>query len=87
VTDPAAPIVVDVVRVAFCSTCVDHRPMLHSFGAWYGWTTGCLVCGDKWVEGERLPRPFRPKWRRDAVDAMCEHMTARMYTGQQVDSW
>ena len=50
-----------------CPTCDLRRWMLVSEYVWYGADLTCLTCGDRWQSGERAPRPFRPRWRIEAV--------------------
>lgn len=46
-----------------CPCCERLRPMAGFHQEWYGTTWCCLGCGDRFVDGERLPRPFAPGWR------------------------
>lgn len=34
---------------------------------WYGSMFTCLRCGERWVDGEMLERPFAPRWRKDNI--------------------
>lgn len=56
-------------RILPCPTCERRRAMCCAFQEWYGWTVTCLTCGDKWQDGEMLPRPFKPRWRNENVEA------------------
>jgi len=55
------------LRVMRCPTCKTRRRHLAQFQDWYGWYTTCLTCGATWADGEMLPRPFAPRWRKAAV--------------------
>ena len=58
-----------VTRIVHCPTCERRRKMLYEYAEWYGATETCLTCGEQWGDGERLPRPFAPGWRKDNVAA------------------
>ena len=49
-----------------CPTC-QRRTFIGALYEWYGWLITCLHCGDRWQDGERMPRPFAPGWRKDNV--------------------
>ena len=49
-----------------CFNCKQPRRCLATFQEWYGWTITCLTCGDRWQDGEILPRPFARGWRLGA---------------------
>ena len=53
-----------------CPFCEKRAFMVGSHEAWYGTDWTCLGCGNRWCDGERMPRPFEPKWwdrrKRDA---------------------
>ena len=49
--------------------------MLGWLAPWYGWTLTCLGCGDRWLDGERLERPFMRGWRQEAIRRAAEHYT------------
>lgn len=68
---------VDAARVEIldCPTCEKKRPFWRWFQEWYGWHDTCLNCGESWQDGEMLPRPFAPRWRRDSVDGAVRHMS------------
>lgn len=51
-----------------CPTCKSDQEFLCEFEEWYGWTNTCLNCGDSWMEGELLKRPFMRGWRKQAVE-------------------
>lgn len=60
-----------------CPECqrVDARWIERWDGAWYGTTLFC-ECGDWWMDGLRMTRPFARYWRRDAqarFEAMWTH--------------
>jgi hypothetical protein len=48
-----------------CSTCGKPRWMVCFFYEWYGWLVTCLGCGEMWEDGERLERPFMPRWQEE----------------------
>jgi hypothetical protein len=54
-------------RVLRCPTENRRRRMAGHLALWYGATITCLGCGDSWTDGEMHPRPFRPRWREDAI--------------------
>ena len=49
-----------------CPTCERRTYFVDFFTPYYGWVMTCLKCGDKWEDGERLPRPFKPRWRAES---------------------
>ncbi len=51
----------------WCQTCRQRRWFLVSAYIWYPTNWTCLRCGDTWGDGERLPRPFKPGWRKESV--------------------
>lgn len=55
------------VALFFCSTCNCRRKMLLRHFEWHAPEWTCLTCGERWSDGERLPRPFCPGWRKDSV--------------------
>ena len=60
-------------RIA-CPTCRCETDFLTAFGGpYYGDILTCIECGDAWSDGERLERPFRPRWRQDAIARATEH--------------
>lgn len=52
-----------------CPACGKRRFMIGWLYKWYGWYEICLRCGEQWQDGEMLPRPFMPRWRRKNIDA------------------
>ena len=52
-----------------CPTCERRRFMLWRHVPWYGVDMTCLRCGEQWSDGERLERPFAPRWRQRNVEA------------------
>lgn len=50
-----------------CPTCASEQPMVGAAQEWYGTTWTCLGCGDRFADGERLERPFAPKWREKRI--------------------
>lgn len=51
-----------------CPVCEKRALILYEFTDWYGWYGTCLACGDTWANGELLPRPFKPRWRRERIE-------------------
>lgn len=51
-----------------CPTCERRTWKLAWFYEWYGWNVTCLLCGERWQDGERSDRPFKPRWRRESID-------------------
>ena len=51
-----------------CPTCRARRRTIGRNYEWYGWHLTCLGCGDEWEDGEMLPRPFAPGWRRKNME-------------------
>lgn len=56
-----------------CPTCKKKRYFWSWFQDWYGWESTCLKCGDRWQDGERCERPFRPRWRKESVKSALLH--------------
>lgn len=56
-----------------CPTCERRRYFVATFYAWYGWSTTCLGCGERWNDGERAPRPFAPRWREQSKERARRH--------------
>lgn len=50
-----------------CPTCEKRTTFYCFFQEWYGWMVTCIACGERWEDGERLPRPFAPGWRKDNI--------------------
>lgn len=63
-----APAVERFCQLNECPTCERPRRMLGEHAEWYGTTWTCAGCGDQWVDGERLERPFAPGWRKRSID-------------------
>jgi hypothetical protein len=57
-----------------CPNCRQDQAFLIERIAWYGEDATCLVCGDRWQDGELCPRPLERAWRRRSV----EHALARL---------
>lgn len=60
-----------------CSTCEKRTTFFWWSEPWYGPTWTCLACGDRWSDGERLERPFKPRWRQESI-ASARRMYARL---------
>lgn len=56
-----------VATEADCPTCGTRERFAGYDQPWYGPTLTCLGCGDRFSDGERLPRPFKPRWRRESI--------------------
>lgn len=56
------------VRRHYCPTCEKRTTFYGLFQDWYGWLITCLTCGDRWQDGEMLPRPFERGWREKSVE-------------------
>lgn len=55
-------------RIARCPTERTRRRMTQTFsGPYYPDIFTCCGCGDSWSGDERLPRPFAPRWRKQAT--------------------
>ena len=63
-----APVECRLVR-QHCPTCERRTYMVALLYEWYGWHLTCLACGESWEDGERLPRPFAPRWRQCSREA------------------
>ena len=55
------------IRRSWCPICKKRRFFLDVFTAWYGLDSVCLKCGDRWMDGELLLRPFMRGWRKQSV--------------------
>lgn len=51
-----------------CPVCEKRSVILTWFYEWYGPSSTCLRCGDKWADGELLARPFARGWRQRNID-------------------
>jgi hypothetical protein len=60
------PATIAIRRIMPCPTEGLTRRFAAFDALWYGPTWTCLGCGDSWGDGERLQRPFKPRWRREA---------------------
>lgn len=78
-----------VRRILNCPTEGRRRRMAgRDDGPYYGPTVTCLGCGDSWSCGERLERPFRPRWRKDAIaEAKRAWDEAGRYTRAEYRAW
>jgi hypothetical protein len=61
-------IIMRKVESQHCPTCELDQAFLIEHHAWYGQDATCLVCGDRWQDGEMCPRPFARGWRRQSVE-------------------
>ena len=52
-----------------CPTCKARRTFYCFLQAWYGWDLTCIGCGERWQDGERMPRPFEPRWRERSIQS------------------
>ena len=78
-----------VRRILACPTCKQRRRFAgRDFGPWYGPTVTCCGCGDAWSCGERLERPFRPRWRKEAIaKAKRAWDEAGQYSRAEYEAW
>jgi len=76
-------------RILTCPTEGRRRRMAgRDHGPFYGPMLTCLGCGDSWSCGERLERPFRRGWRKDAVtEAQQAWVEAGRYTRAEYRAW
>ena len=76
-------------RILTCPTEGRRRRMAgRDYGPFYGPMVTCLGCGDAWSCGERLERPFRPRWRRDAIaEARRAWAEAGRFTRAEYRAW
>jgi len=51
-----------------CPTCGRRRFGVSFFYEWYGFDLTCLRCGERWADGEMMPRPFAPHWRAKSIE-------------------
>jgi len=56
------------IQKAHCPYCKETTDFLCEDVEWYGWYVTCLKCGDRWGDGELMPRPFKPKWRAERLE-------------------
>jgi hypothetical protein len=54
-------------RILRCPTCRTKRRFVGKDAPWYGPRWTCCGCGDSFGDGERLQRPARRGWRKQAV--------------------
>ncbi|MCW2899777.1 MAG: hypothetical protein JWO67_2042 [Streptosporangiaceae bacterium] len=59
------PDTIAVRRVTHCPTCEQDRRFSGEAAFWYSPIWTCLGCGDAWGDGERMERPFKPRWRQE----------------------
>jgi hypothetical protein len=64
------------LRTTFCPTCKRDTLMFQQYFEWYGPSTVCLNCGERWQDGERSQRPFAPRWREKSIDRAKQRMKA-----------
>ena len=76
---------IDVRKLDFgwCSTCGGRRVMWWEHAEWYGWDWTCLVCGERWADGERMERPFMPRWRQKSIASAKRRIDAARATGEE----
>lgn len=60
------PATIAIRRIMPCPTEGVRRRFAAHDALWYGPTWTCLGCGDSFGDGERLERPFKPRWRQEA---------------------
>jgi hypothetical protein len=54
-------------RILRCPTCRTKRRFVGADAPWYGPRWTCCFCGDVFGDGERLPRPAKRGWRKEAA--------------------
>jgi len=59
-----------------------RRRCLCEFQEWYGWNVTCISCGEQWQDGEMLPRPFAPHWRKDNIENAKKRLRAARLQNQ-----
>ena len=52
---------------AHCPTCERPTFFLMWYYEWYGGSSVCLRCGDRWNDGEMEERPFERAWRKKSI--------------------
>ena len=51
-----------------CPNCKPFQvAAVAAFQEWYGWMVTCLRCGERFEDGEWLPRPCERGWRLDSI--------------------
>jgi hypothetical protein len=82
------PDTIAIRRITQCPT-ENRRRRFAAFDAlWYGPRWTCLGCGDSWGDGERLERPFKPRWREEAKARAKERwQTAVRCGGPEHSAW
>lgn len=56
---------------SYCETCAKDRRFIVVLASWCGEERTCMWCGERWFNGSRKIRPFRPGWREtNVIDAM-----------------
>ena len=56
-----------------CPTCERSVFATSFFYEWYGWSTTCLGCGERWEDGEMSERPFMRGWREKSKLSARDH--------------
>lgn len=55
-------------RIIFCPICKRKTRFVQQINTgYYSPIFTCCSCGDSWSDGELHPRPFKPRWRQEAV--------------------
>ena len=70
-----------------CPTCKRRTWFYEWYQVWYGWHETCLNCGDSWSDGYRSERPFKPRWRPEAIAHAKAEWRAYRASGGAVDGW
>lgn len=55
------------IRAMKCPCCGGYANVLIECWEWYAAQATCLLCGDAWSDGERMERPFAPRWREERI--------------------
>jgi hypothetical protein len=54
-------------RYLRCPSCQCITETVTQDGGYWGFEIMCCRCGDAWLDGELLERPFRRGWRADRI--------------------
>lgn len=66
-----------------CWNCEQTRRHVVMFmGSWYGENWWCLACGEETCSEGPMPRPFKPRWRKENI-AKAKEMWANALTPRQ----
>lgn len=54
-------------RILMCHNCKRRRRFRVNSYEWYGPDVYCCACGERWSDGEWMPRPFARGWRQENI--------------------